>query len=155
MITVTVKTSPTGRSFSVDGTTYTTQQRFTWISGSTRTIATTSPQSGDPGVQYVWKTWSDGGAISHTVSPTNNTTYKATFTTQYFLTMTAGSGGTVSPASGWQNAGKNVTIKAKANRGFHFVDWTGSGTGSYTGTNNPASITMGGPITEDATFTPN
>src|SRR5205823_8197298 len=28
MITVTVKTSPTGRSFSVDGTTYTTQQRF-------------------------------------------------------------------------------------------------------------------------------
>jgi List-Bact-rpt repeat protein len=154
MITVTVKTSPTGRSFSVDGTTYTAQQRFSWISGSTHTIATTSPQSGDPGVQYVWKKWSDQGTISHTVSPTNNTTYTATFTTQYFLTMTAGSGGTVSPASGWQNAGKHVTIKARANPGFRFVNWTGSGTGSYTGTNNPASITMGGPITETGNFGP-
>jgi hypothetical protein len=152
MITVTVKTNPAGRTFSVDGITYAAQQRFRWTSGSTHTIATTSPQSGDPGVQYVWSKWSDNGAISHTVSPTNNTNYKATFATQYYLTMTAGSGGTVSPASGWQNAGKNVTIKARPNRGFHFVDWTGSGTGSYTGTNNPASITMGGPITETATF---
>jgi hypothetical protein len=66
--------------------------------------------------------------------------------------MTAGSGGTVTPASGWQNAGKNVSIRARPNRGFHFVDWTGSGTGSYSGTNNPASITMGGPITETVTF---
>src|SRR5262249_23963547 len=150
--TVTVKTSPAGRSFSVDGTTYTVQQRFSWTSGSTHTIATTSPQSGDPGVQYVWKKWSDQGAISHTVAPTTNTTYTASFTTQYFLTMTAGSGRTVTPASGWQHTGKNVTIKAKANRGFHFVDWTGSGTGSCSGPNNPASITMGGPITETATF---
>src|SRR5262249_52441843 len=73
MVTVTVKTSPTGRSFSVDGTTYTAEQRFRWTSGSTHAIATTSPQSGDPGVQYVWKKWSDQGAISHTVSPTVNT----------------------------------------------------------------------------------
>src|SRR5437762_13126584 len=105
MITVTVKTSPTGRSFSVDGTTYTTQQRFRWIGASTHTIATTSPQSGDPGVQYVWKKWSDQAAISHTVSPTGSTTYNATFTTQYYLTMTSGTGGRVTPASGWKNSG--------------------------------------------------
>src|SRR4029453_12528685 len=54
MVTVTVKTMPTGRSFSVDGTTYTARQRFRWSNGSTHTIATTSPQSGDPGVHYVW-----------------------------------------------------------------------------------------------------
>jgi hypothetical protein len=153
-VRVTVQTNPAGLTFSVDGTTYSSTQRFTWGSGSSHTISTTSPQSGGTGVQYVWTKWSDNGAISHTVAPTTNTTYTATFKTQYYLTMTAGTGGTVTPASGWQNAGKNVTIRARANRGFHFVDWTGSGTGSYTGPNNPASITMGGPITETGNFAP-
>jgi hypothetical protein len=34
-------------------------------------------------------------------------------------------------------------------------NWTGSGNGSYSGPNNPASITTNGPITETATFTHN
>ena len=38
---------------------------------------------------------------------------------------------------------------------YSFAGWTGSGTGSYSGTNNPASITMNGPITENAAFTQN
>src|SRR5215471_14260760 len=152
-VQVTVKTNPTGRSFTVDGTTYTTTQTFSWVSGSSHTIATTSPQSGGTGVQYTWSSWSDHGAISHTVAPTANTTYTATFKTQYFLTMSHGSGGTVSPASGWKNSGTVVSISARANSGFTFSNWTGSGTGSYSGPNNPASITMGGPITETGTFT--
>jgi hypothetical protein len=139
----------------VDGTSYTTQQVFSWVRGSSHTIATTTPQSGGPGVQYLWSKWSDNKAISHTVAPTKNTVYTATFNTQYFLTMNAGSGGTVTPGSGYQSAGKNVSIKAKANRGFHFVSWTGSGNGSFTGTNNPASVSMNGPITETAIFAPN
>src|SRR5437762_10864748 len=154
-IQVTVKTNPTGRSFTVDGTTYTATQTFSWESGSSHTIATPSPQSGGTGVQYVWSKWSDHGAISHTVAPTANTTYTATFKTQYFLTMSHGTGGTVSPRSGWKNAGTAVSISATANTGFSFSNWTGSGTGSYSGPDNPASITMGGPITETATFTQN
>src|SRR5215471_21019051 len=152
-IQVTVKTSPAGRSFTVDGTTYTATQTFSWESGSSHTIATTSPQSGGTGVQYVWSKWSDHGAISHTVAPTANTTYTATFRTQYFLTMSHGAGGTVSPRSGWKNSGTVVPISATPNSSFSFSNWTGSGTGSYSGPNNPASITMGGPITETGTFT--
>ena len=153
-VQVTVQTNPAGLGFSVDGTPYTSTQTFTWASGSSHTIATTSPQSGGTGVQSVWTKWSDHGAISHTVAPTTNTTYTATFKTQYFLTMTAGTGGRVSPASGWKNSGATVSITARPARNFTFTNWTGSGTGSYSGTNNPASITMGGPITETATFTP-
>jgi len=154
-VRVTVQTNPAGLTFSVDGTTYGSTQRFTWTSGSSHTIATTSPQSGGTGVQYVWSKWSDHGAISHTVAPTINTTYTATFRTQYFLTMIAGTGGRVSPTSGWKNSGATVSISARPARNYSFTNWTGTGTGSYSGTNNPASITMGGPITETATFTHN
>ena len=84
MVTITVKTTPVGPTFSVDGTTYSSQQQFTWVSGSSHTIATTSPQSGGSGVQYVWKKWSDNGAISHVVAPTTNKTYTAQFQTAIF-----------------------------------------------------------------------
>jgi FG-GAP-like repeat/Divergent InlB B-repeat domain/FG-GAP repeat len=154
-VRVTVKTNPVGRTFSVDGTIYSSTQRFTWASGSSHTIATTSPQSGGTGVQYVWTKWNDHGAISHTVAPTANATYTATFKTQYYLTMTAGTGGRVRPTSGWKNSGATVSISATPASGYSFSNWTGSGTGSYSGPNNPASITMGGPITEAATFTHN
>lgn len=154
-VQVTVQTNPVGRTFTVDGTTYNSTQTFSWPSGSTHTIATTSPQSGGTGIRYVWTRWSDNGAISHTVAPTTNTTYTANFRTQYRLTMSHGTGGTVRPASGWRNSGSAVSISAIPASGYSFSNWTGSGTGSYSGTNNPASITMGGPITETATFTHN
>jgi uncharacterized repeat protein (TIGR02543 family) len=103
----------------------------------------------------VWSSWTGGGAISHTVVPTSNTTYTANFTTQYYLTMSHGTGGTVSPGSGWKNSGVAVSISATPASGYTFAGWTGSGTGSYSGTNNPASIIMNGPISETGTFTHN
>ena len=152
---MTVQTSPAGLAFSVDGTPYSSTQTFSWVPGSSHTIATTSPQNGGAGVQYLWTNWSGGGGISHTVKPTTNTTYTATFTTQYYLTMSHGVGGTVSPASGWKNSGAAVSIHATPANSYSFSNWSGSGSGSYSGTNNPASITMNGPITETATFTQN
>ena len=152
-VQISVQTNPAGRSFSVDGTTYTAAQSFSWDPGSSHTISTSSPQSGGTGVQNVWKNWSDSGAISHTVSATTNKTYTANFTIQYYLTMTKGSGGTVTPSSGWRNSGAAVSIKATPATGYTFTGWTGTGTGSYTGVTNPNSITMGGPITETASFT--
>src|SRR5205814_2763720 len=109
---VTIQTNPTGRTFSVDGTSYSAKQTFSWKPGSSHTITTTSPQNGNTGVRYVWSKWSDGGAISHTVAPTKSATYTASFTKQYYLTMNAGSGGKVSPASGWKNSGASVSISA-------------------------------------------
>ena len=88
-VQVTVQTNPTSLTFSVDGTSYTSAQTFSWQPGSSHTIATTSPQDGGTGVRYVWTNWSGGGAISHTVAPTTNKTYTANFKTQYFLTMSS------------------------------------------------------------------
>ena len=111
-VQVTVQTAPAGLAFSVDGTTYSSTQTFSWARGSSHTIATTSPQSGGTGVRYVWTNWIGGGAISHTVAPTTNTIYTANFNTQYYLTMTHGTGGTVSPMSAWKNSGATVSISA-------------------------------------------
>src|SRR6185436_1546814 len=86
-VQITVQTNPAGRSFTVDGASFTSTQTFTWTPGSNHTLATTSPQSGTTGTQYAWSNWSDDGAISHTVSPNVATTYTASFTTQYLLTM--------------------------------------------------------------------
>ena len=152
-VQVTVQTNPLGRTFSIDGTAYNSTQMFSWVPGSSHTIATTSPQSDATSVRYVWTKWSDGGAISHTVAPTTNKTYTATFTTQYYLTMNHGTGGTVAPPTGWKNSGVVVSISATPASGYSFSSWTGSGTGSYTGSTNASSITMGGPITEAAAFT--
>src|SRR5439155_13374509 len=100
------------------------------------------PSRENPG----WNSWSGGGAISHTVAPTSTTTYTAKFTTQYYLTMSQGTGGTVSPSSGWKNSGATVAITAtptsNTQASYSFAGWTGGGTGSYSGMNSPASITM-------------
>ena len=149
---MTVQTNPAGLSLSVDSTPYTSAQTFSWVPGSSYIIATTSPQNGATGVRYVWSNRTGGGAMSHAVAPTTIKIYTANFNTQYFLTMAHGIGGTVSPASGWKNAGVAVSINAMPANGYHFANWSGSGAGSFSGTTNPASITMGGPITETATL---
>jgi hypothetical protein len=154
-IPITVQANPAGVTFTVDGSTYNAAQTFSWVPGSSHTIATTSPQSGGTGVRFVWQNWSGGGTISHTVAPTTKQTYTANFATQYFLTMSHGTGGTQSPASAWRSRGGIISISATPATGYIFSGWTGSGTGSYTGTNNPASITMSGPITEAGAFTQN
>jgi hypothetical protein len=151
-IPVTVQTSPPGQTFTADGTNYSSAQAFNWLYGSSHTIGTTSPQSGGTGVQFVWGSWSDGGALSHTVIATTNITYTANFTTQYFLTMNTGSGGNVNPSSGWNNSNAVVNISATASNGYAFSAWAGSGSGSFSGTNGSASVTMNGPITQTASF---
>jgi len=67
--------------------------------------------------------------------------------------MSHGTGGTVTPSSGWKNSGAAVSISAKPASRYSFSNWTGTGTRSYSGTNNAVSITIGSPITEMATFT--
>jgi Peptidase family M28/Divergent InlB B-repeat domain/Fibronectin type III domain len=152
-VQVTLQTIPAGVAFTVDGVTYGSTHTFSWTRGSSHTIGTTSPQTGGAGVRHLWTKWSDSGVISHTVAPTTDRTYTATFSTQYYLTMTHGTGGNVSPVSGWRNSGAAVSITATPASSYSFSDWTGIGTGFYSGINNPASITMGGPITETAAFT--
>jgi len=149
-VPITVTTSPSGLAFTVDGTSYAASQIFQWIPGTNHMIAvTTSPQSGGTGIQDLYASWSDGGAQSHSVTaPSSATTYTADFTTQFFLTTSAGSGGTISPASEWVNSGASVPIGATANSGYQFTGFTGA----VTGTTNPASLMVNAPAAVTASF---
>jgi uncharacterized repeat protein (TIGR02543 family) len=152
-VSVTVQTNPPGRSFSYDGTTYLVKQTFSEQPGTNHTIriaATTQP--GGSGVQYVWNNWSDGGTATHTVFPMSDTIFTANFVTQFALTMTAGIGGIVSPLTSYQDSASTVLIKALPNKGYIFKAWTGTGTGSYTGTLDSTLITIGSQITQTASF---
>tara|TARA_B100000579_G_scaffold169478_1_gene137986 strand:+ start:5363 stop:6727 length:1365 start_codon:yes stop_codon:yes gene_type:complete len=53
----------------------------------------------------------------------------ATPTPSYTLTVTAGSGGTVSPTSGTYESGTEVTITATPNSGYTFIGWSGTSSG--------------------------
>jgi hypothetical protein len=256
VVTITFQTGgmsedASGTVITIDGVDYTFSQlpkSFTWDADSTHTIAATSPVNCGSGCQYVWASWSDGGAQSHTyTTPTSAQTVTATYTKQYQVTFavngissdatgtvvtvngaaktlsqlpytawydsgatvtysfaspvsassgkqyawlstsglgqtaqsgtfTASASGTVTatyrtqfeltiqvdppgtgntnPAAGtyWYNAGEAVQLSAAGSGGYVFTSWTGTGTGSYTGTDNPATITMNAPITETANF---
>jgi hypothetical protein len=134
-------------------------------SGSVVPISTTAPSVVD-GERYVWLGWSGTGTISYTgmdnpASVTMNSpiTQTAAWRHEYRLTM-ATNYGTPTPSVGqhWYEAGTVVPIQAFAPSvvtGERYVwnGWTGTGLGSYTGTENPSSVTMNGPITETASWT--
>jgi len=154
-ISVTITSTPTGSGLViVDNSPVTTPYTFNWIPSSSHTLSANSPASVSDGVQYVWVNWSDGGEQSHTITPSMPTNYTANFEIQYRLSMRVTGSGTVSPTVGiyWYPAGTPVQISATANSDYSFVSWTGEGNGAYSGTANPASITMNGAIIETANF---
>src|SRR5207248_946732 len=63
----------------------------------------------------------------------------------------AGTGGTISPASGWYNSGAVVAVSATANSGAQF---TGFG-GALGGTTTPQTLTLNAPLSVTATFSVN
>jgi len=142
-VQITITTSPANLLVSADGGPFTAAPLVeSWTAGSSHTIATTSPQAGGAGVQYVWSTWSDLGAISHTITvPGSATTYTATFNTQYQLTMVASpsADGSVTPASGsYYAGGAIIPVTATANAGFQFSNWTSTG-GSFVSSTSPST----------------
>ncbi|MCI4364976.1 MAG: hypothetical protein L3K10_02795 [Thermoplasmata archaeon] len=104
---------------------------------------------GATGVRYVP---SSNGTFSD--SATQNRGLQVVFTTQYEVNVLASAGGTVTPGSEWADSGAVLALSATANSTSEFVNWSGTGIGSYSGTSASTSLTVTGPVTEFATFAP-
>ncbi|MBI5283284.1 MAG: hypothetical protein HY858_16485, partial [Candidatus Solibacter usitatus] len=77
-VTHTITSAPTGRTLTVDGASCTSPCSFQWTPASSHTIATTQTQAGAAGTQYQFSSWSDAGAISHTITASSTpATYTA------------------------------------------------------------------------------
>lgn len=80
--------------------------------------------------------------------PTNTTNTTTTPTvTQYTLTVTAGTGGSVSTAGGTYNDGTSISITATPSEGYGFIGWNGSNSTSST-----ISVTLSANTTIEALF---
>jgi hypothetical protein len=152
-VSCTLTTNPSGLQITVDGSTYTAPQSFSWVAGSSHTISVPSPQSGAFGVRYVYASWSDGGSQSHTVTvPSSSITYTANLTTQYSITTSVNpaGAGTVSPSgTSWYRNGQSASVSATANSGWAFRSWSGD----LSGSTNRSLVVMNGPKNVTANFT--
>ena len=129
---------------------------FMWQVGSKHSFEWKQTVSIMSGRRYAWKATSGiTSSRSGTLTvPSGGGDVEASYKRQYYLTVKANpsTGGTVSPSSGWRDAGSSVTISASADPGYRFDGWEGSGVGSYTGRSDTATIRMEEPITETAYF---
>jgi hypothetical protein len=152
-VQVTVGTTPAGLSFSVDGTVYNSSQVLTWTVGSSHVLAATSPQTSG-GVQSTFASWSDGGALSHSVTaPSTAASFTAGFNTAYELITAASpfAGGSITPASGsFYAAGTVLSLTASPNAGFSFGGWAGNVANA---TNAATTVTLNAPQSVTANFT--
>ena len=103
---------------------------------------------------YTFAGWFDtdastgGTQLTTSTKCTGNKTWYARWTAstrQYKLTVTAGTGGTVS-GGGTYNYNASATLKATANSGYHFVKWSDGNT------NASRTVTVTGNATYTATF---
>jgi hypothetical protein len=78
------------------------------------------------------------------------------FTHQYYVTVNPApvTGGSLSTASGWFDAGTAFQSTASIGNGWQFESWSGAGDGAYSGNNNTAAAVVNAPLTETAAFYP-
>jgi len=127
------------------------------VPAGTYSLAVQNSLSAGSGAQYVFVQWVDGSADNpRSIALNAPVVFEARFKTQYQLTIQVDPSGsaTTNPPAGsyWYDSGQSASIQASSAPGYEFRSWAGSGSGSYTGTTNPASVTMNGPVSETASL---
>jgi Divergent InlB B-repeat domain len=93
------------------------------------------------------------GGFGPTISVTPGGNYSVPYVNAYRVQAFAGTGGTITGGgTSWIAPGSQANFTATAQTNYRFLGWVGEGAGAYTGPLATASITVGGPITEAASF---
>ena len=161
-----VTTNPAGLLIEVDGETYTAPHSFDWAPGSKHTIGVPAPQKFEGNYlhfpsdfyRFLFAKWSDGGAQTHSVTASSETTvFIANFILQTRTEYSAypPHGGTirVEPPStdGFHTRYSSIKLFPEPAEGFSFLSW-----GSWASGVGPASnpkVTTRGRLHEEARFT--
>ena len=100
---------------------------------------------------WVFDDWSgdaSGNTNPLTLTMSHNESVVAVFVPLYTVTASTPGGGGVSPAQASWASNSVASLTATAESGWTFLDWTGDGSG----TNNPLSLTVDGPMNVVALF---
>jgi len=151
-----VRASDTAATITFDGTAYNVF-RDLLDSVPTHTVGFGSGQvSGDGRTRWYFSSWSDGGAINHTITGSlAGGTLTANLSRQFKLIATATSGGSVAAdtsinlAGDFVPDGRAVKLTPTPNGGLHFCGWTGSDT---TSTDSLLTLPMQRPYTLTGNF---
>ena len=133
----TITTNPVGLLIEVDGETYAAPHSFDWAPGSEHTISVPAPQRfvGDryfaaDQYRFLFAKWSDGGAQTHSVTASSETTvFIANFILQTRTEYRAGPahGGTIRveppSADGYYSRFATLKMFAEPAEGFSFSSW--------------------------------
>jgi uncharacterized repeat protein (TIGR02543 family) len=126
-----------------------------YVNNQTVVISTTP----NPGYQF--QHWTDGNlfitqlSFNHTINCANSAFTAVYVPINYTVTATAGTGGTVAPASQTTNVNQTVTVVATPNTGWEFAGWTGTGI-TLPAPPHPATLNFTMPannVTLNASFT--
>jgi len=153
-----VATSPPNLNATVDGTPVTTPYTFYCTPSSIHDIGTDSPQE-TGGARHVFASWSDGGAQNHSVVCIAPATYRATFATEYQVTLATSPPGlllsvdgsaVVAPRTYWWPQDSNHALDVTSPQGtggsrYLFSAWSDGGAPAH-------NLTATGPATVTATF---
>ena len=134
-ITIILATNPSGLNVRLDGGVwYASPKQFVISSGTNHSIECQSPQTGGTGKQYVWTSWSDTGTNPHNVNPTVDTTYTATYKTQYYFLVTSAHDGAT--GQGWYDSGTSGvhSTVTSPSEGYVTTGWVGTGSLASGGT---------------------
>ncbi len=93
---------------------------------------------------------------SGTLNVHAQTSATISYSAQYYLDLKVWplNAGNISQHSGWFSPNLIVSVSINPAQGYVFSNWTGSGDGSYSGTNKQISLTIYGPIVETANLIP-
>ncbi len=145
---------PAGVGLTLNSVSYTGSQTVSLAPGQ-YTLTTTSPQSLGVGSQAVFSSWSDSGALSHSITVGSSAVIiTGTFTTQYLLTTSVNpvNTGTVTGGGVYYNANSNAPVSANPAASYIFSSWTGAVAFSTSAT---TTVSMTSPQTATANFAPN
>jgi len=150
--TLTVTTSPeTGLNISIGGTNYTSPKTVILNSGTSISVAVTSPQEKDKSGQvtgtdtrFTFLRWSDTNTNNpRTITLNSNMTYTAEMKVEYKVTTgTNPAGGTIDGA-GWYVAGTVKNFTAPVRVGYSFSHWVING--ANMGDANPVVVNVNSP----------
>lgn len=164
-VMITIQTNVSGGTITADGTPHSSPYTVEWVVGSVHEIGCPSPQMEAGDTRYIFSSWSDGGAQYHNITvPSTPTTYTATLTRQFRITITnnpaAAGGGQVRvdgtpeavPYVAWFNEGSTHTIGAIDSAGtpdtrYIWSNWSDGGAKTHN-----ITVTSSSPRTYTANF---